>query len=447
MDPVSIMLCLAFALIGVSIAALASLVPGLHIYNVIAITMVIFLGATAVLPDVDPMVLTSFLVGLVVGFTMLFTVSSQFFQPCDDDYRFMMMPHEKFLFEGKAHEAVVITGIGSFAGIVAIAVLFPLLGAHIAIFRDLFQDHLYWVVGAVIVFILMTEWPKDVGAGNTLARRLMDGWTPLLMGYVTFVLSGIFGMFIFHKTIIPVGSAFQSLMPVFVGLFAIPAQILTLVSTVKVPRQHVARSVEITGEDVFRGAGSGLLAGAFGAFTPGVTPGPALLMAGHMTVTGGDRQFMLAGGAGRIMYYIGALLLFFLPGIFLRRGGASINISLFFVPETEQEFLVIAGVIAIAGAVSFVLLFGFSRLCAFLVSRINYKVFSMAGIILLSTLVLSVTGWTGLLIMLVGTMIGLIPNLWHTRRINLLAVLLVPMFLNMAGVGSAVAEWFGFVSY
>jgi putative membrane protein len=437
MEPVTILVCLAFALIGVAATAASSLIPGLHIYNVIAITMILFLGAAAVRPELDPMVLTSFLVGMVVGFTMLFTVSSQYFQPCDDDYRFMMMPNEKFLFEGKAHEAVVVTGIGSFAGILAVAILFPLVGRHVAIFIELFRGHLYWVVGAVILFILLTEWPKDVGAAKDRARRLGDGWGSLLMGYLTFVLASILGVFIFNRTVIPVESAFQSLMPVFVGLFALPAQILALISTVEIPKQHVARSVEISAEDVLRGTGSGFLAGTFGAFTPGVTPGPALLMAGHMTVSGGDRQFLVAGGAARIIYYVGALLLFFLPDVFLRRGGASINISLIFVPETEQQFLVIAGVIAIAGAVSFVVLLGFSRVCAFMVGRIPYKIFSLVGIVVLAAIVLLITGW--------AAMIGLIPNLWHTRRISLLAVLLVPMFLNMVGAGPAVAGWLGFM--
>ena len=44
----------------------------------------------------------------------------------------------------------------------------------------------------------------------------------------------------------------------------------------------------------------------------------------------------------------------------------------------------------------------------------------------------------------VATALGLVPNFWHTRRIPLLAVLLVPVCLNMAGVGNDVAGWLGF---
>jgi hypothetical protein len=38
----------------------------------------------------------------------------------------------------------------------------------------------------------------------------------------------------------------------------------------------------------------------------------------------------------------------------------------------------------------------------------------------------------------------LVPNFWHTRRIPLLAVLMVPVSLNMSGVGPQVAQWLGF---
>lgn len=438
-----VFMCVLVALAGVAISAVASLIPGLHIYNVIAITMTIVFGVFHLFEGMDPMVLTSFLIGLVVGFSLLFTISSQFFQPCDDSYRYIMLPHEKFLYERRGHEAVVMGAIGSLVAILVIGVGFPTIGHYAAFFRDLLRPHLYWIVGAVIVFLLMTEWPKDPGTAPTPVSRLLDGWIPICMGYVCFLLASLMGMFIFYRTIIPTDATFQSLMPVFVGLFAIPSQLLTLMAAVKNPPQHVCKTVELYGEDVIRGSASGLVAGIFAGFTPAITPGPALLLSGHATVTGGDRQFMIGGGAGRVMYYVGTLLFFFMPGVFLRRGGAAINISLVFIPETWGQFLTITGLIALTGAVSFVAVFGYSRLAIWIARKINYKWISLFGMIVMIALVGYVTGWQGLLILTVATIIGMVPNLWHTRRINLLACLLVPMCLNMSGYGSDVARWLG----
>jgi putative membrane protein len=445
MDASILLYCVLYGTLGVLISAVASLIPGLHIYNVIAITMTIVFAVFSFFEGQDPMLLTSFLIGLVVGFAMLFTITSQFFQPCDDEYRYIMLPHEKFLYEGRGHEAVILGAVGSLAAIIAIGIGFPLFGSYAAFFRDLLRPHLFWIIGAVIVFLLMTEWPKDPGTAPTRLLRIFDGWVSIMMGYLCFALAGLLGMFIFHRTIIPTDSTFQSLMPVFVGLFAIPSQLLTLIATVKSPRQHVAKSVELYSEDVIRGSASGLVAGVFAGFTPAITPGPALLLSGHALVTSGDRQFIIGGGAGRVMYYVGTLLFFFMPGVFLRRGGAAINISLFFVPETYSQFLAITGIIVLMGALGFLMVFGYSRLAQWMVRAVNYKWFSLFGMLVMIGLVGWITGWQGLCILAVATMIGMIPNLWHTRRISLLAVLLVPMFFNMWGNGTDVARWLGFL--
>ena len=127
----------------------------------------------------------------------------------------------------------------------------------------------------------------------------------------------------------------------------------------------------------------------------------------------------------------------------MRRGGAAVNISLFFTPETSEQFYLVTGIIALTGGISFLLLRPFSHFCSYLVQKISYKIFSLAGLVILSILIFIITGWQGILIMLVSTALGIVPNLWHTRRINLLAALLVPICLNMAGVGASVAYFLG----
>lgn len=432
------------SLIGVFIAMLASAIPGLHIYNVIALTMLLAFAAADIFAALHPIVLTGFMLGMVVGFSMLFTVSSQYFQPNDESFRSIMLPHERFLLEGRAHEAVMLGALGSLIAIFIITLFFPLIPSFFALVRLLVQPHGYWLVGMVMFFILMTEWPKDHGVGKTGWQKFWDGWVQLLMGYFTFIVAGILGMFVFYRTIVPVENAFQSLMPLFVGLFAIPSQIMTFMTKVKVPKQHICESVESAPHDVMRGAASGFLAGLFAALVPGMTPGPALLCTGHLTVTSGERQFLIGGGVGRVLYYVGALMLFFMPGVFMRRGGAAINISLFFVPETPEQFFLISGIIALTGAVSFLLIGWFSKACAYLVEKIDYNWFSALGCVILIILTIQITHWQGFVLLCVATALGLVPNMWHSRRLNLLAVLMVPVSLNMSGAGPAVARFFGF---
>ena len=432
------------SLIGVAIAAIISLIPGLHIYNVIALTMLFAFTAVDTFSSLHPMITTSFMLGLVVGFAMLFTISSQYFQPNDESFRSIMLPHERFLLEGRAHEAVMLGSLGSLIALFVITLLFPIITPFFTVARKITQPHIYWILGMVIVFILMTEWPKDHGVGKTGWQRFWDGWIQLLMGYFTFIVAGILGMFVFFKTVVPVDSAFQSLMPLFVGLFAVPSQIMTFITETKVPKQHICDSIECAPHDIARGGFAGVIAGFFASIIPGMTPGPALLCTGHLTATSGERQFLIAGGVGRVLYYVGAIMLFFMPGLFMRRGGAAINISLFFVPETPEQFYLISGIIAITGAVSFLLVGWFSRLCSDLSQKIPYKWFSAFGCVILLVMTAWITGWQGMVLLTEATALGLVPNLWHSRRLNLLAVLMVPVSLNMSGAGPAVARFFGF---
>jgi TctA family transporter len=48
-----------------------------------------------------------------------------------------------------------------------------------------------------------------------------------------------------------------------------------------------------------------------------------------------------------------------------------------------------------------------------------------------------------LLVMGVAAAIGLIPVLFHSRRLNCLGVILLPMACSMSGYGGRIAEWLG----
>ena len=70
---------------------------------------------------------------------------------------------------------------------------------------------------------------------------------------------------------------------------------------------------------------------------------------------------------------------------------------------------------------------------------------SLVTLMLLIGLIFLTTGFGGLLIALPATAIGLIPTLFGSRRMNCLGVLLLPITLNMAGVGPAIAKMLGLI--
>ena len=143
------------------------------------------------------------------------------------------------------------------------------------------------------------------------------------------------------------------------------------------------------------------------------------------------------------MYYVGGFLLFFLPGLHLTRGGLAAMAHTLFTPATPQLYFTAVAAMAMCGAVAFGLLIVFSRVAIKIVARIDYRVISWITLGLLIGLVAITTGLGGLIVLIPAVAIGLIPTLFGSRRMNCLGVLLIPITLNMAGVGPDVARLLG----
>ena len=118
-------------------------------------------------------------------------------------------------------------------------------------------------------------------------------------------------------------------------------------------------------------------------------------------------------------------------------------LGILFTPRAPALYWAAVGAAALCGALAFGLLLLLSRGAAWLVARVDYRLISAGVLVLLVALVLAVTGPTGLLVAAVATAIGLIPLLWGSRRSDCLGVLLVPLTLQLAGLGPAVAGWLG----
>ncbi len=430
------------AVIGAIAASLLALVPALHIYNVASL-LILSAGAWSGVLNADQLALL--LVGMVVGYAMLSVIPSIFLAAPDESSAFIVLPGQKWLLERRGYEAAVLTGVGSLCGLAVLVVFSPIWGEAARILRIIVGPHLGWVLAAISVFMLMSEWPKGGDRGPAGWARLRTAWIGLGAGLLTFILSGLLGFIIIYRSLVPAEIAFLNLLPAFLGLFAIPTVLTNLIMGTHVPPQHLANSIDVSPSLVLRGAAAGTLGGLFAAFFPIVTGGIGGFLAGHATAQRDDRSFIVSQGASKCVYYVGGFLLFFLPGLHLVRGGLATMTSTLYTPDTPQLYFTAVAAIAVAGMVSFLLLIVFARLATRLIVRVDYRTTSIATLMVLIGLIFLTTGFGGLLIALPAAAIGMIPTLFGSRRMNCLGVLLVPITLNMAGVGSTLARMLGLI--
>jgi len=430
---------LLYAIVGVFFGSVLSILPGLHPLNFAGIGVFIYL-----MFPMDPLGLALIFAGMLVAYSIVGIITTTYMGSPDDSTMYMAFPNQKYLVYGRGHEASVITGVGALGSALLLLAVAPISSVLFPIFRKLTTPHFGWVLIGVAIYLLQSEWPKDWGSrAKTRLGRLKDGWASLSAGWLTFFLSMLLGFIVLNTPITPANRAFQNIMPVFVGFFAVPWVLTNLASRATIPKQHVSDDLYVRKMDMLRGTSAGFLGGMFAAFQPIVTAGVGGVLAGHSTGTQGDIQFMVSGAAGRFAYYVGAFFLFWVPLLHLTRGGMAWITSLVYQPRAESDFWLLVSAIAISAVFAFFMMVMISKFIARIISNFSYKKVSIGVLISILVLVYGFAGIEGLVLMTICTGLGLVPPMFRTRRLNMIIGFFFPIFLNMAGMRADILKFLG----
>ncbi len=430
-------------IIGTILAAVMACLPALHIYNVAGL-LLIFCYPFLKSGDIPNSILITFMMSLVVAYSVLNTIPSIFLGAPDESSVFITMPGNRALMLSKGYEAAMLTGIGSLGGMMFLVMVAPFAPKVLPTIKSVCAPHMHWLLGIVLAFMVMSEWPKGENREKTSWLRFWNAWKNLLAGLLTLLLSGLLGFIILYRPMMPLEYSFQNIMPALVGLFAIPWVIQNMLSTTEPPPQHICKTVDINFRLYLRGSGAGFLGGLIAAIFPIITGGIGGLLAGHATAQRDDRLFIISQGASKFVYYVGGFLLLFVPGGTKTKGGMSWMLSSFYDGTNGYgDFYLALSVICLSTAISFFLLSTFSRAVIKLIQVINYRYISAGTLVFIVSVVFFMASWEGMLVLFVSGCIGMIPVFYHSRRMNCMGVLLIPVILNMAGYGSVVAGWLG----
>ncbi|MCK5850779.1 MAG: tripartite tricarboxylate transporter permease [Kiritimatiellae bacterium] len=435
------MIILFSSVAGALTASFLACIPGLHIYNI--------MGLMAIAVHMDVFIVSSqtaipFTAGLLVGYAVLSNIPSILLAAPDEGSMFTVLPGRKYLLNGRGYEATLMTSLGAVAGLVVL-VLFvgPLVPKFLPIASAVFRKHTHWITWCVIIFMVMSEWPRGGRFGESGWHRFLDSWKSTGMGLLTMALSGLLGFLLIYRSPIPSKFAFQNLMPAFVGLFSLPWLLLNILNRTKIPEQNLGCPDFPGGRTFLRGTFAGILGGGFAAFFPVVTAGVGGMLAGHATALRDDRSFLISQGASKLVYYVGAMLLFCVPGSGITRGGGTAMLKTIYVAETPGDYYAGLAGISIAGAVCCLLVAPMTRAMLKIIQKFGYRRMSFGALVTATAIVFGVTGGAGLGIMVTATGIGLLPVLFGARRMNCLGIILLPIACEMSGIGAIVAGFLG----
>jgi putative membrane protein len=151
---------------------------------------------------------------------------------------------------------------------------------------------------------------------------------------------------------------------------------------------------------------------------------------------------------GKIFYYVGAFLFLFvltdLTPSGMGRGGLNFILKPVFSPEPGDYWVMISAII-LSASISYLVLEGLTKWFLHNVQRLPVKLIYTFALLFVSSLIFYLTGWQGVMVTAITTCIGCIPVFFNCRRSHCMAVLLVPIALNMAGYGDVITQMLGLI--
>lgn len=305
---------------------------------------------------------------------------------------------------GKGLEAFKYTAYGGLTSVIGLLFLLPLVWFAATNYYPVIENFIPILLGFFLLFMLFHS--------PNLRRS----------GAVIF-LSGILGVIVFGA---PVRSH-NALIPVFAGLFALPALLKAYGEDIDLPEQEKA---SVDRRDAAKGGLTGLLAGLLAGIIPGIGAATATSFLSPL-MDSSRKRFLASMGAVNTSDIIVSFLALYLIGS--PRSGASVAVNaISTVSYTDTLFLIFLSLISVA--ISFPLAIYTSKKVASRISRVNFGFLAAVVTIVIFAVVVFLTGAVGVLVFLTSSGIGMLAQRWDERR-ACMSVLIVPVLVELTSLG------------
>jgi len=385
--------------LGVFTGVLTGLTPGIHPNTVIFGTMPFYF-----IFDFTFINYVSFVVGLSVAHTFHDFLPALFLGVPEGESALAVSPGLQMTKEGKGLEAFHYTVLGGMWSVLLVVILLPVLYFGVETAYSFLEPNMEYFL---LFFLLALIFDSDNWFSSFLVACLAGG-----LGVLSFSVA-------VNRQYI--------LVPVFAGLFAFPTVFMSLRENASIPVQD---SPVVNRFESFKGGFTGFLAGLVAGVFPGLGAAAATSFLAPL-VSGSKRIFLSSMGGVNTTDIIVSFLAILLIG--RARSGASVAVqSVSQVNPIDIYFLM--GVALFATGISIVVALNISKYYLRFLERFKYSNILYFVLVVLIVITFYLTGFLGLLVLLVSSSIGLAAVLSSNRRVCM-SVLLVPTILFFADIG------------
>ena len=390
-------------LLGILVGIFTGLTPGIHI-NLVSALVVGFSGY--LLGITSALSLAVFIISMGVTHTFLDSIPSIFLGAPDADMVMGVLPGHRLLLEGRGYEAVKLTVIGSLLSLIGTLFLVIIMLPFVPVMYNFIRPYLGYIMIIVVIYMIAKE--------GSISKSL---WAVFV-----FFISGILGIIVLGWP-----NLSEPLLPMISGLFGISTLLTSLMQKVKIPKQRITETIKVDFGKKVKAIVAAVLSGSFAGFMPGLGSAQAAIIAMQFVGNIGDYAFLILVGGINTVNFVFSLATFY--SMQKARNGAVVAIMELIKSISFEQLMVFLFVALIAGCIATLLTLYFTRIFSGLIVKVNYRVLCIIIIGFVSLMVAFFSGFTGLLVLITSTAIGIIPPLIGVKRSNAMGCLLLPVIL------------------
>ena len=384
-----------FLLAGIIAGTFTGLIPGVHINLIGALLVSLSVSAFS---SIAPIYLVIFIVAMAITHTFLDFIPSVFLGCPDTETELSVLPGHELLKQGKGHSAVLLTAYGGLIAIFLIILLaFPLI---------FIVSKTYSTIQTAIPFILIV-----------VSLIMIFSEKEKINAMFVFALAGILGLIVLNFP-----NLNEPLLPLLTGLFGSSSLILSIKNKTQIPKQK--KQIEKT--SFSKPMLGSLLASSLCGFLPGLGSGQAAILGNTISKTDRKGFLVLLGATNTLVMGFSFLSLYAISKT--RTGAAAAIKQLIGEPSLNLLILILIALLA-SGIISFFLTKKLSIFFSEKINKINYTKLSIITLIILFSIVIIISGFLGLMALVVSTFTGIYCILLRVRRTNMMACLLLPTII------------------
>lgn len=381
-------------ILGIVLGIFTGLTPGIHT-NLIGIFII---SISNFFIFINYIYLIVVITAMSITHTFIDFIPSIFLGCPDTDTELGVLPGHRFLKKGLGYEAIYLTCYGSIAAIfILIIISFP----SIFLIQKI-QNHIQRIIPFLLIIISLILIISD----NKKLKSLF-----------IFLIAGILGLCVLNLENLK-----EPLLPLLTGLFGSSNLLLSIKNKIEIPQQKITKP-KINSIRPFIGA---LIASPFCSFLPGLGSGQAAIIGNSFTKNNQRNFLVLLGATNTLVMGFSFISLYAISKTRTGTASAILEISKNISPQLLTLILTIT---FISGIISFFLTIFLAEKISFKINKINYTKLSFATIILLLIVVFFISGFLGIIILIISTLTGIYAIESKTRRTNMMGCLIIPTII------------------